>query len=157
MRNAPSVTYPVGRCAVHGKVLVLLGALGLLALALLAVLWAAASAAWLWGGGLAWLCWSALALRTWWRSPSASLQWDARAASASALPGERVRGWRWHGAGSPASDLESVEWVVDAQTVLLLRLQPPAAPARWVWLEARRAQGLWEDLGRALTNLARRR
>lgn len=157
MRNAPSVTYPVGRCAVHGKVLTLLGALGLLALALLAMLWASASAAWLWGGGLAWLCWSALALRTWWRSPSASLQWDARAASASALPGERVGGWRWHGAGLPVSDLERVEWVVDAQTVLLLRLKPLAAPARWVWLEARSDPVRWDDLRRALTNHARRR
>ncbi len=157
MHNAPSVTYPVGRCAVHGKVLVLLGALGLLALALLAVVWVSASAAWLLGGGLAWLCWSALALRTWWRSPSGSLQWDARAASARAFPGERVGGWRWHGAGLPASDLERVEWVVDAQTVLLLRLHPLAAPARWVWLEVRRDPTRWDDLRRALTNHDRRR
>ncbi len=156
MHNAPSVTYPVGRCAVHGAVLAGLSGLGLLALAWLAAGWPAARAVWLWGGGLVWLSWSALALLVWWRSPGGQLQWDARAAPAAAMPGARAGGWRWHGIGDVAPDLERVEWVLDAQKVLLLRLHPRAMRARWVWLEARRDPGRWDDLRRALTTHAGR-
>ena len=155
MRNAPSVTYPVGRCAVHGGVLALLSVLGLLALGLLAALWSSAGPVWLWGGGCVWAVWSALALGAWWRSPRGQLQWDARAASATALPGERVGGWRWHGGGMSSADLDRVEWVWDAQTTLLLRLYPRAERARWVWLETRSDPGRWDDVRRALTNHAR--
>ncbi len=156
MRNAPSVTYPVGRCAVHGQVLALLSALGLLALGLLAVLWWSAGAAWLWTGGVVWLVWSVWALCTWWRSPSGQLQWDARAASATTASGGPPGGWRWHQSGLFPTDLERVEWVLDAQTTLLLRLHPRDERARWVWLEARRDPGRWDDVRRALTNHARR-
>lgn len=154
MHNAPSVTYPVGRCAVHGAVMAVLSGLGLLALAVLAVEWSSARVAWLWGGGLVWLSWSALALLTWWRSPGGQLQWDARAASAVAMPGEPAGGWRWHGSGVASTDLDRVEWVLDAQAVLLLRLHPRAMLARWVWLEAGRDPGRWDDVRRALTSHA---
>jgi hypothetical protein len=156
MRNAPSVTYPVGRCAVHGGVLALLSALGLLAWGLLAALWSSAGAVWLWVGASVWLVWSVWALRTWWLSPRGQLQWDARAAPASFLPDERSGGWRWHRSGLFAADLERVEWVLDAQRTLLLRLHPRNERALWVWLESRRDPGRWDDLRRALTNHAGR-
>ncbi len=156
MRNAPSVTYPVGRCAVHGAVLACLSALGLLALALLKVFWMTVSLERLGIGGLVWLLWVALALRTWWRTPEGQLQWDARAADvATALVG-RAGGWRWLGSDVSATDLDRVEWVLDAQATLLLRVYPRTESARWVWLEARRDPGRWDDLRRALTNHARR-
>jgi toxin CptA len=156
MHSAPSVTYPVGRCAVHGAVLAVLSALGLLALGLLVALWPLAGAAWLWAGGAVWLLWSVWALHSWWCSPCGQLQWDARATSATALPGERSGGWRWHRADLFAADLERVEWVLDAQRTLLLRLHPRDERVRWVWLEFRRDPGHWDDLRRALTSHAGR-
>ncbi len=53
------------------------------------------------------------------------------------------------------ADLDRVEWVLDAQTSLLLRLYPRAERTRWVWLESRRDPGRWDDVRRALTNHAR--
>ncbi len=156
MRNAPSVTYPVGRCAVHGAVLAWLSALGLLALALLKVFWMTASLVWLGIGGSVWLLWVALALRTWWRTPDGQLQWDARASDVGTALVGRAGGWRWLGSDVSATDLDRVEWVLDAQTTLLLRVYPRTESARWVWLEARRDPGRWDDLRRALTNHARR-
>lgn len=156
MHNAPSVTYPVGRCAVHGGVLALLAVLGLLALALLAFFWSPFGVTWLSIGGLVWLTWSALALRTWWFSPQGQLHWDARAAATTTVGVDRAGGWRWMGSGAATTDLERVEWVLDAQTTLLLRLHPRSGRTRWVWLEARRDPGRWDDLRRALTNHARR-
>ena len=156
MRNAPSVTYPVGRCAVHGAVLAWLSAIGLLAWGLLAALWPSAGAVWLWAGGAVWLIWSVWGLHSWWASPHGQLQWDARAASVMALPGERSGVWRWHRADRSAADLEQVEWLLDAQRTLLLRLHPRDERARWVWLEARSDPLRWDDLRRALTNHAGR-
>ena len=78
------------------------------------------------------------------------------ASSATAASGEPPGGWRWHQSDLFPTDLERVEWVLDAQTTLLLRLHPRDERARWVWLEARRDPGRWDDLRRALTNHARR-
>lgn len=156
MRNAPSVTYPVGRCAVQGGVLILLSGLAVLALVLLAVVWPSASALWFWGGACVWMGWTAWALRAWWLSPVGRLHWDAQAAASTALPGDRPGGWRWHGDGPSLTDLNRVEWVLDAQTTLLLRIYPHTERARWLWLEARSDPRHWDDMRRALTNHARR-
>ncbi|MFM6985902.1 MAG: hypothetical protein ACKOXQ_04645 [Hydrogenophaga sp.] len=150
MRSAPSVIYPVGRCAFHLRVVCLLGLLGLLGMVLLwwwrspsmsPALWALAAACWLW--------WCGLALGSWAHAPSGQLQWDAMGL---ALADDARSGrWSWQAQAGASIELQRFAQVWDMQSVILL--QPVAAGQRlpWLWLEARQAPHRWDDLRRALT------
>lgn len=149
MRNAPSVSYPVGRCAFHGCLLLLTG----LAAAVAGVLWWLLSWAppgWLGGLGVGvWAIWAALALRSWRRVPTGCLQWDAHASADTVRTGNGC--WRWSGSeGEPVLTLDTVQTVLDAQGVMLLRLTTPAGPCQWVWVDRARDLARWDDLRRAL-------
>ena len=149
MRNAPSVSYPVGRCAFQAYVL----ALTVLAGALAWVLWQWLSWAppgWLGGLGAGlWLLWAFLAWRSWKLAPIGQLRWDA---NASADPVHAGSGrWSWLN-----SDAASVQWLaavqpmLDAQGVMLLRLTALAGPSRWIWVGRAHDPARWDDLRRAL-------
>lgn len=158
MQNAPSVTYPVGRSLVYAGLLAGVAGLGLLALGLSLWWWTPVSKSGLWLGFLAWLIWSTLALAGWRRSSQGLLQWDARALDPLAAPEGRAVGWRWTHSGQEEPDtVDAVEWALDAQFFVLLKLSLPGHRRRWVWLEARRDPARWDDLRRALTRHARRR
>lgn len=159
MRIAPSVVYPVGRCAFYVRLLALLGGLGLL---VLAVWWwpllvkhpqVAPRGDWLAGlaGWVLWLVWMAFAWHSWRRSPTGRLQWDALAAADDEPP--RTGAWRWQsGACRDAAPLQRVDLVLDLQDRALLRLRNPDAASRWVWVERASDPARWNDLRRALVS-----
>lgn len=153
MRNAPSVTYPVGRCVFYA------GLLGALAVLSGWVLW------WFglgseehgfqkphvtgWLGIVLWLTWAVFAWRSWVNAPVGLLRWDAQATSPDGLA--RASAWRWqrdaHSEGAP---LQRVERVLDLQNRLLLRVRNPDGAHRWLWLECASDPAHWSDLRRAL-------
>ena len=138
MHNAPSVSYPVGRCT-FGRDLFLALAIG--SNALLVIWWTQQG----WGGGLVaacvmWLtaCWLA------WRSFKAQvglLVWDGEI-------------WCWQ--GSLAGELVQgrPEVLFDLQHTLLLRWQPldvsQSVRAVNLWLSAESETDFWQDLRRAV-------
>lgn len=154
MRSAPSVVYPVGRCAFYAGLLLFLGGLGLVNL----LLWwhgsrAQQSAADIPGVLLAgvglWVAWAVFAWRSWMRSPEGQLQWDARSVESDGRG--RVGGWRWHSeAYRDGVALQDVELVLDLQGFALLRLRNRDAASSWVWVERSRSPARWNDLRRAL-------
>lgn len=147
MRNAPSVTYPVGLCAFYGRVLWLCSGLGLLALLLMQWSYPTMPLWWAVSGWLAWGAWCGVAVWSWRRQPVGRLQWDARAAQ----PGSPAVGqWFWQTEGVAPRALRRLDWVLDAQSVLLLRLQVAQGRPVWVWLQAVDARERWDDLRRAL-------
>ena len=146
MRNAPSVMYPVGRCAFHGGLLLVL---------------AAAVAASLWGwrgsgveprlwlvalaGACLWLAWAVLA---WWRSPAGRLHWDAQAAGSQ---NTEAGAWFWlDSAGSAPQPVLGLEMALDLQHVVLLRLHAVTQVPRWLWVQRPSDPARWLDLRRAL-------
>lgn len=148
MRNAPSVSYPVGRSAFQAGVIVVLGLLGALAL-LLPRLWCPAVPGWVWAvGAILWLLWCAWAGLGWRRTPSGRLHWDVRALPTA---GTRAGVWRWLPDGAPAVELQALDWVWDAQVVVLARPHSPGQRVPWLWLEGWREPARWDDLRRALT------
>lgn len=146
MRNAPSVMYPVGRCAFHGQLLLVL---------------AAAVAASLWGwrgsgvdgrlwwtfvaGAVGWLLW---ALHRWQRSPVGQLHWDAQAPH---LLSTEVGAWFWlDSAGLAPQPVLGVQQALDWQRVVLLQLRSTASVPRWVWVQQPSDPARWLALRRAL-------
>lgn len=137
MHAAPSVTYPVGRSRFAALLVGTLQGLGLAAATLWAVLapgfgWrqAAAFAAVLVFGSLAWIAWL--------RSPSGLLQWGAR--------------WQWQAGGTTwAGD---VECALDLQSRMLLRFRPEAGRPRWLWVERKSDPSHWDALRRAVYSRA---
>lgn len=147
MRNAPSVMYPVGRCAFHARTLLVVVAI--VAAALLG--WRVGSAVdtrlWLVTllGAVLWLAW---ALRAWWRSPVGRLHWDAQASNLSS--GE-VGAWFWHAGAAPdPQPLLRVEPAPDLQQLRLLRLHAQKSVLRWLWVQQTSDPARWLDLRRAL-------
>lgn len=146
MRNAPSVMYPVGRCALHGQLL-----LGL-ASVVAASLWGWRSSgvdARLWWafvvGAALWLAW---ALHAWWRAPVGQLHWDAQAPG---LPSAEAGAWFWRdNAGLAPQPVLGVSQTLDGQRVLLLRLRSTASVPRWVWVQQPSDPARWLALRRAL-------
>ena len=156
MRNAPSVVYPVGRCAFYAA---LLGMLAVLSLLVLLMWW------WPWlgnsaeapqpvrvAGGLGllfWLAWVGFAWRSWVHAPVGHLQWDALGTPVNGWAHAGL--WRWHrdthGDGAP---LQKVERVLDLQSRLLLRVRNPDGAHRWLWMERSSDPARWNDLRRAL-------
>lgn len=151
MRNAPSVRYPVGRCALYARWLLFLGALGLMALA--GGWWVSGNTAKpgvvLLAGGVLWLFWIGFALWSWQRTPVGLLQWDAQADSAT----ERnlAGAWSWRSeAYQDGVTLLRVEAMLDLQTHMLLRLHNPDAASSWAWVERSRDPLRWNEIRRAL-------
>ncbi len=149
MRNAPSVSYLVGRCAFQGWVLLGLAGLGALALGLLWWLYPALPLAWGAAGAGLLVVWMGWALGSWWHAPKGRLRWDAHATDVSS--GGRPAGrWSWQANGDSAAELDRVDWVLDVQSVLLLRLHVASARDRWIWLDAGHDPAAWDHLRRAL-------
>lgn len=146
MHNAPSVMYPVGRCAFPGQLLLVLAA------AVGASLWGwrgSGVGTWLWlatlAGALFWLAW---ALHTWWRAPTGQLHWDALAPG---LQSTEAGAWFWlDSMGLAAQPVLGVEQALDLQRVVLLRLRSTALVPRWVWVQQPSDPARWLDLRRAL-------
>ncbi|NIM42608.1 hypothetical protein [Hydrogenophaga sp.] len=142
MRDAPSVSYPVGRSRFWATVLT--------ALALAVVLtgaWMASTVppeAWLplAGAGLAWMAWAARSER---QQPTGLLRFS----------GSTGRGgtWRWALDGTDEGlALQAVEAAVDLQNRMLLRLKGSSGVPAWVWVERVDAPVDWLALRRAVTS-----
>ena len=138
MRNAPSVSFPVGRSRFEGALLLALGLSGGAVL----LLWAhqaVVSAIWLAGVGAAWWVGGVWARRRWRASPIGRLQWREGAWFFAALDSPH--------SGDPAA-LPQLRVALDLQQVLLLEL-PGFAP-RWLWLARRDDPQNWNALRRAV-------
>ena len=154
MQNAPSVVYPVGRCAFYARLLMVLA--GLSGGALVAGWWHAWAVSpsstehirWALGG-FGWLIWLLVALRHHQHLPSGMLKWDAQMASRQthAHPGA----WLWLDPGGAGGQAQvTPEIVLDGQNHLLIRLIALPGVPRWLWLERSAHPGRWDDLRRAL-------
>lgn len=145
MHNAPSVSYPVGRCAFQRWLYLIFTCL--------------ASAAWLaWAlsqGLSTWLClgacvWVVASVDGWQalRPLDVTLTWDGQA-------------WCLHSASHHLNDqLGSVEVCWDVQMALLLKWQPSSdtlgASMRWLWLGQARSPAQWQEVRRAVYARTRR-
>lgn len=150
MRNAPSVIFPVGRCAFWA---LLLGSLGVLLAGALALGWEGLSR-WQAGClGLAVLAWWLAAAWTVGRHPRGWLRFSA--ASPSPVPGDAAWAWLVE-PGGDARSLSTPRIVLDLQQRVLLQVGGTADGPRWVWVEAAASPGDWLALRRALlVNAAR--
>jgi hypothetical protein len=138
MHNAPSVSYPVGRCAFQRWLLsgfVLLASAVLVAWALhqgLGFVWWAAAAAYAIGTYRGWQ-----ALRY-----AAALTWDGQV-------------WCLHDQSTGQVDaLGEVHVALDVQKALLLRWLPASdtlqTKPQWLWLGLQTSDNRWQDLRRAV-------
>jgi len=138
MHNAPSVSYPVGRCAFQRWLYVgftVLTSAVLWAWALdqgLTFAWYAATTSAVVAGCLGW---QALRMR-------AMLTWDGQV-------------WCLHDQTTGDEDALGVVYVaLDVQTALLLRWQPASdalnAKSQWLWLGAQSTGDAWQNLRRAV-------
>ena len=143
MYNAPSVSYPVGRCAFQRWVLVGLSAISCVVLVAWALqqpmgwAWRMAAACWLvavWVGGCAYAFAYSQVMGT--------LTWSGQV-------------WCLHGLPDSADDmLGEVSVCMDVQGALLLEWTPLSVDkpfvTQWLWLGAENAPKLWQDLRRAV-------
>ena len=138
MHNAPSVSYPVGRCAFQRWLylgFICFTSSVLLAWALnqgLSVAWTAALSAAALG---AWLGWKAL-------RHVGTLTWDGQV-------------WCLHDQNSTDGDaLGEIDVALDVQKALLLRRLPTSdtlhATPQWLWLGSQTSNERWQDLRRAV-------
>ena len=139
MHNAPSVAYPVGRCAFQRWVFA--GLCVTSVAVLLAWAWMQALS-WLWGLAAAgWCVAVVVGAHASWRSMG-TLSWTGQV-------------WCWHGSAAASDDaLGEVHVALDVQGGLLLEWTPLSADkpfaTRWLWLGAENAPKLWQDLRRAV-------
>lgn len=144
-RNAPSVSYPVGRCPFWVLML------AALAMCIALVLGLAAADLPAWPRGLlgvlfvAWLVWAGISLA---RVPRGWLRWQRPVA-------QEAGWWTWSaGLGGSSGDEGlgpvSLHCVLDLQNRALLRLHGPRGVPRWVWLEQGSAPPDWLALRRAV-------
>ena len=138
MHNAPSVSYPVGRCAFQRWLY-----------ALLVVLTLAVLLAWALSQGLTYVWYVAvvaatLAMALGWRAlhQAGTLTWDGQV-------------WGLHDQGLDIEDALGEAYVVlDMQKALLLRWQPASdtlhAKPLWLWLGLQGSDSRWQDLRRAV-------
>lgn len=160
MRNAPSVMYPVGRCAFYARMLLLLAGLGLVVWVLWWSGWPddfgrAGRSSWTAGVGLLlWLSWCGFAWRSWWLAPRGQLHWDATAGSVE-RPAEKGL-WRWQSvAYQTGAPLQRVELMLDLQSRVLLRLRNADGVCSWIWAQRQSSPANWNALRRALMASAR--
>ena len=153
MQRAPSVMYPVGRCALYGRLL--LGLAGALALVWAAWWRLSAPSGWLPPsvGGAACLIWSLMAWRSWRKPMVGRLHWDAQAPGL--VDGETGR-WFWHpGPSIESTPLRGVEVAFDVQTVAWLRLHGPSEAPAWICVQQVSDPARWQDLRRAWVQATR--
>ena len=154
MHNAPSVVYPVGRCAFQGWMLVLLGGVtaGVGFLFLLES-HAQVRGFWTWSSNLAgaigWVAWVTWAFVCWRRSPQGELHWNP-----PHVDGDGVSGaWSWiDPVSAEPLALSRVEDVLDLQDWVLLHITGPGVSGRWLWVEQRAFPARWLGLRRALVS-----
>jgi hypothetical protein len=154
MHNAPSVVYPVGRCAFQAWLLVLLGGVS----AAVGVFFLGESNLqsqdpWGWlirgAGILAWLVWTAWAFLSWTRSMEGFVQWSAERRHEM----DRASAWWWSDqSGSASLVLIEMKCVLDLQDRVLLRFCGSSMGPRWVWVERQASPAHWSDLRRALVH-----
>jgi hypothetical protein len=157
MYNAPSVSYPVGRCAFVG---ICLGGVTLLAVGLqtgFALGWWQRGAWVLWRWVLADAVWAVTltgAWWHWWHSPTGWLIWEPTLAESPPPDATAVQGWWWGDHAVPEGEpVLRVQPKVAASTWALLHLTVigPTRPRRlWVWALESRAPDRWLALRRAL-------
>ena len=138
MHNAPSVSYPVGRCAFQ---------LGLLLG--FAVLTSTVLTAWALNHGLSWLWLSGLGAAV------VGLWQGRRALDQAGVLTWAVDTWYLHDQGPGSEDVfGEVQVALDLQIALLLRWQPASdtlrAKPQWLWLEGQHCDECWQDLRRAV-------
>ena len=135
MHNAPSVSYPVGRCAFQRVTFVALS--GITASVMLVwcmlqpVSWPMCVCA------LATLVGIVLGWRSW-QTPAGTLSWDGQV-------------WCWHSRGDRLDDeIGHIAVALDVQNTLLLKWQPLSdtliAPRCYLWLGRGRAASRWQNL-----------
>ena len=134
MHSAPSVSFPVGRSRLARRLLWGIWALGAGAFAA----WCVQFSGVLWRTALMGVVLALAALAAW---------------AASRL-GEGVRlhwnGMHWSCEGAACRRAAGATVHLDLQSVMLVRLSQPSAPAVWLWLERSNDPQRWLDLRRAL-------
>jgi len=141
MHNAPSVSYPVGRCTLSRQ----LWAAQSVISALLLTAWAwQQPISLVWGVALVGMIGASLSVWQEWHGASGELCWD----------GHR---WRWQSAASVVNVREcigEVKIVLDAQKALLLKWQPASdtlpSKVSWLWLAKETCPARWQDVRRAV-------
>ena len=145
MHNAPSVSYPVGRCAFQRKLLLMQTVLSLL----LMLGWALTQPlAWVWIGVSVVVAMAALVQwRVAVRSQSKTLLWSDGVwlIQPTSMPLSTTAARHCVGAVKP---------VFDGQSTLLLRWQSTSdrlgSARRWLWLDQSSSPSQWLDLRRAV-------
>ncbi|MFC3684997.1 hypothetical protein [Hydrogenophaga luteola] len=147
MRNAPSVTYPVGRSSFCAHLMwgaALFGLLGVF----MGVVYESGRAAMV--CGVVWSVWCVVAMWAWRRMPRGQLAWQSDRMRAESSP-ELSGVWSWVSeAYQEGVELNRVERVYDLQRAMLLRLHNPDGACTWVWVERLAEPSRWLDLRRAL-------
>ncbi|MDQ7743256.1 hypothetical protein [Hydrogenophaga pseudoflava] len=146
MRNAPSVTYPVGRSVLCVRLMDAVAGLGLLGVLVGGIQgsWRVALVC-----SLVWGLWVVVALWARQRMAQGTLAWlpDQVPEGPSGEPGV----WSWaSGAYQEGVALKRVERIYDLQRAMLLRLHNPDGARTWIWVERGTEPGRWLDLRRAL-------
>jgi len=147
MRSAPSVMYPVGRCALYAGLLITSGCL-----AFVVVAWSVRMVPprGVVSGMLLWLTWGAVAVPSWRHSPVGRLQWNGVATSVDDIS-KGGGAWWWHSAACQNDVLVlRVERIQDLQHWMLLRFHNPDGARTWVWVTRASDPQRWDDLRRAL-------
>lgn len=139
MHGAPSVSYPVGRSAWAGWLLLLAWAGG--AATCTAWAWQGASPAGVAAGLAATFAAGTLAGRWWWRLPCGRLHWDGGA-------------WHWSGSAAGGDAAGRIEPALDLQSALLLRWRGQEGGGAWLWAERSRRPAGWDALRRAVYSRA---
>jgi hypothetical protein len=138
MHAAPSVSYPVGRSAFAGVLLVLLAGAG--CAAVLAFTLQSASFGWRQAAGWAAMAAASLwAAWAWLRSARGTLRWDGLS-------------WGWEEGGSAGAGQPEI--ALDLQARMLLRWRAERGRTRWLWLERESAPSHWDALRRAVYSRA---
>ena len=132
MHGAPSVSYPVGRSRIAGRLFLLF---------------------WLCGACCAAAAWLRLGSKADWRSGLLVVSVLVAGAAAWAGSQHRARpsvlsfdGLRWSIGGVAGMQAADASVALDGQSWLLVRLALPRRAARWVWLERRAMPERWQDL-----------
>ena len=155
MHNAPSVSYPVGRCAFVGWFLVVIALSGLS----VQLSWVmleprmGARAWWAWGlYGALWVCLLGHAVWRWWRMPTGTLKWHPASPPEAALTAlAPPTGWWWTSAAYPDSiGLKGVQVTLRLNRVVVLRWRLTTGRLFWVCVQHQGDGLAWLALQRAL-------
>jgi len=138
MHNAPSVSYPVGRCAFQRCLYVIF----VVCTSAVLFVWALnQSMHWVWAAAVvATGCASIMGARA--LNQTGTLTWDGQV-------------WCWHDQACAQEDaLGEIQPILDLQKTLLLRWQPASdtlhGKSAWLWLGAEQSSTRWQDLRRAV-------